>query len=78
MGALGFEHSKDSSRNHGASKTGGAISGAVGAKGAESTSIPDMSIPSDPDMAELAKTWPKLPDAIKAGIMAMIRSTGGR
>jgi hypothetical protein len=31
----------------------------------------------DPDLAALVGAWPTLPDAIRAGIMAMIRAAGG-
>jgi hypothetical protein len=46
------------------SQSGGAKSGANEPK---SASLP-------PDLAELLMAWPALPDAIKTGIMAMIRS----
>jgi len=32
----------------------------------------------DPDLARMANAWPTLPDAIKAGILAMVRSAEGR
>jgi hypothetical protein len=31
----------------------------------------------DPDLAALIDTWPKLPEAIRAGILAMVRAAGG-
>lgn len=40
--------------------------------GRDQAPIPDGSFP--PDLAELLAAWPALPDAIKAGILAMIRS----
>jgi hypothetical protein len=30
----------------------------------------------DPELARVIDAWPKLSDAIKAGIMAMVRATG--
>ena len=38
--------------------------------------LPD-SVPIDPDLAAVVEAWPKLPEAIKAGILAMIRAAGG-
>jgi hypothetical protein len=43
----------------------GANSGAVGAQEA----------PLDPDLTLVVSSWPTLPEAIKAGILAMIRTT---
>jgi len=43
---------------------GGAESGALGAK----------KIPDDPDLAAVVEAWPKLPEAIKAGILAMVEA----
>jgi len=31
-----------------------------------------------PDLAEVVAAWPELPEAIRAGILAMIRSASGR
>jgi hypothetical protein len=33
-----------------------------------------VSLPSDPELARLIDAWPTLPEALKAGIMAMIDS----
>src|SRR5262245_36308752 len=46
---------------------GGAKSGALAP---ESTSI-------DPPLATIIDAWPTLPDAIRAGILAMVRAAGG-
>ena len=48
-----------------------AVSSPGGAKsGALSVALPDI----DPALAALVRAWPTLPDAIKAGIAAMIRA----
>jgi hypothetical protein len=31
-------------------------------------------IPSDPDLHEIISAWPSLPEAIKAGIIAMVKA----
>jgi len=31
----------------------------------------------DADLARLIDAWPMLPEAIRAGILAMVRATGG-
>ncbi len=31
----------------------------------------------DPDLALLAASWPRLPAAVRAGILAMVRATAG-
>jgi hypothetical protein len=46
---------------------GGAESGALGH---ESTAI-------DPALKSLIDAWPTLPEAIRAGILAMVRAAGG-
>jgi hypothetical protein len=33
-------------------------------------------IPDDPDLAAVVDAWPVLPEAIKAGILAMVRASG--
>jgi hypothetical protein len=32
-------------------------------------------MPSDPDLDAVVEAWPSLPDAIRAGIVAMVRAT---
>ena len=31
----------------------------------------------DPELAQLVAAWPRLPEAVKAGILAMVKATGG-
>ena len=31
-----------------------------------------------PDLGPVVKAWPDLPDAVKAGILAMVKATGAR
>ena len=37
-----------------------------------------FSAESDPDLAAVVDAWPTLPDAIRAGIGAMVQGAGGR
>ncbi len=46
----------------------GAQSGAVGAREAV------LAVPVDPNLAAVVDAWPTLPEAIKVGILAMIRA----
>ena len=32
----------------------------------------------EPDLAMIVSTWPNLPAAVKAGIVAMVKATGSR
>jgi len=32
--------------------------------------------PIDPDLQAIIERWPELPDAVKAGILAMVRTSG--
>jgi hypothetical protein len=34
--------------------------------------------PDDPDLVAILGAWPPLPDAIKAGILAMVKAAGGK
>ncbi len=51
----------------GFSESGGAKSGALGAQGGAIA----------PELRTIIDAWPALPDAIKAGILAMVRTAGG-
>ena len=33
---------------------------------------------SDPDLAEIERLWGRLPEAVKAGIVAMVKAAGGK
>ncbi|HEX5102184.1 MAG TPA: hypothetical protein VFV87_00125 [Pirellulaceae bacterium] len=62
MEAAGIEHCPKSSANSGDGGQSGAECGALGTQNA----------PLDPDLAAVVDAWPKLPEAIKAGILAMV------
>ena len=63
----GFERRQDSPDKTTVSKQGGAQSGAHAAPTAVS----------DPDLAAVVKVWPKLPEAVRVGIVAMVKAAGG-
>jgi len=37
----------------------------------------NSSVPADSNLARVVAAWPRLPDAIKAGILALVNATGG-
>jgi hypothetical protein len=39
--------------------------------------LPTDTRQSDPDLAAVAEAWPELPEAIKAGILAMVKAALG-
>ncbi len=43
-------------------------------RGAESGAVDTEKVPIDPDLARLINAWPNLPEAIRAGIVAMVRA----
>jgi hypothetical protein len=61
VAGAGFEHLADSSGNSAVDDLCGAKSGAI------ATDLPS-------ELQELIERWPTLPDALKAGILAMVRS----
>jgi len=67
MEAAGIEHCPKSSANKGDGGQSGAECGALGAQNA----------PLDADLAAVVDAWPKLPEAIKTGILAMVTAAGG-
>jgi hypothetical protein len=68
MGPGGFEPTPKTPRKTHISAQGGALSGARGG----ARLLPEDT--GDPDLQQLIDAWPTLPEAVKAGIMAMIRS----
>jgi hypothetical protein len=66
VGGTGLEHDEKSSGKTRVVSTGGAESGAVGARQA----------PADSDLLAVIAAWPKLPAKVKAGILAMMRAAG--
>jgi hypothetical protein len=45
--------------------------------GAKSGALTIENLAIDPSLAALIDAWPTLPDAIRAGILAMVRAAGG-
>lgn len=45
--------------------------------GAESGALRPAVANLTPDLVDLIDAWPRLPDALKAGILAMVRGAGG-
>ncbi|TWU06886.1 hypothetical protein CA54_52880 [Symmachiella macrocystis] len=64
MEAAGIEPDPKSSGNRGGGDQSGAESGALNVQNA----------PTDPDLQVIIDAWPALPEAIKVGILAMIRA----
>jgi hypothetical protein len=67
VGDTGLEHRAEMPTNPQVSETGGAESGAN-----RPVSGPDA----DPDLAAVISAWPGLPQALKAGIVAMVKTAG--
>jgi len=44
--------------------------------GAESGAVSPISGPIDPDLQRVIDAWPNLPEAVKAGILAMVKASG--
>jgi hypothetical protein len=66
VAAVGFEHHLDSAENRAILAQGSAESGAP--------TLANLSIP--PELAALIDAWPRLPEPIKAGILALVRAAG--
>jgi hypothetical protein len=64
MAGTGFELSQESAGNSTGSDQSGAESGALGTGNG----------PIDAELAAVIEAWPSLPDAIKAGILAMVKA----
>lgn len=67
MAGTGFELLQESAGNSTSATQSGAKSGALGAQNG----------PLDPDLVVVAEAWPGLPDALRAGILAMVRAASG-
>ena len=67
VGAEGFEPTTRGLRIRSTDKQNRAFSRATDRKLTELTA-------EDPDLADVVKAWPKLPDALKAGILAMVKA----
>lgn len=67
MGVAGLEHTAKT-----LGKSGDAPIGA-----AKSDVIDPRFDASDPDLAAVVTAWPNLPDALRVGILAMVRATAG-
>jgi len=44
------------------------------ADGAESGAVGALSAPIHPDLAAVIEAWPRLPEAVRAGIVAMVKA----
>ena len=64
MGLRGLELPHENTEKKGGADQSGAESGAQEA-------------PLDPELAAVVDAWPALPEAIKAGILAMVETTAG-
>jgi hypothetical protein len=67
MTPTGSEHPPESLDNSHVPESRGAESGALGGD----------SIPFSPDLVQVITAWPQLPEAMRAGIVAMVRAAGG-
>jgi hypothetical protein len=45
---------------------------------AKSGAVPAVTIPDDPDLQLLIEAWPRLPEAVRTGIVSMVRSLLGQ
>lgn len=71
MGKRGLEHTPQTPTKTPKAETSGAESGALPAQTAPTP-------PADPALERLVEAWPTLPDAVRAGIAAMIDASTGR
>ena len=54
------------------------VKGSRRMKDRQSLSLPYGPLETTPELAEIIDAWPTLPEPIRAGILAMIRSASGR
>jgi hypothetical protein len=40
--------------------------------------LPTDTCQTDPDLARIVAAWPSLPDAVRAGIVAMVKAASGK
>ncbi len=73
-GAVGFEHSADSSGNRSLSTQGGTESGTLTPTPARA---PAATPALPPDLAGLIQAWATMPLAMRAGIAAMVQAAKG-
>jgi hypothetical protein len=45
---------------------------------AKSGAVPAVTIPDDPALQRLIEAWPRLPEAVRTGIVSMVRSLLGQ
>lgn len=64
MGGTGLERVSETSGNRGDAGQSGAESGRLGAR----------DTPINPELTAVVEAWPGLPEAIKGGILAMVRA----
>jgi len=75
MASIGLERTAKTPEKQGVSAKRGTESGAVGGDPSahhQTTGLNTQTPP--PDLAEVARVWPNLPPAIRAGIMAIVRT----
>lgn len=77
MGAGGFEPPRESQQKTPASVSGGSKSGNIRADSGPATPPAKPTPPTDPELAAVVRAWPTIPQAVRAGIVAMVRAAGG-
>lgn len=75
MGAGGFEPPRESQQKTPASVSGGSKSGNI--RGGSGSPAAPVTPPTDPELAAVVVAWPTIPQAVRAGIVAMVRAAGG-
>lgn len=71
VGGGGFEPIAETPGNIADSLLSGANSGALPS---DSNTSEVLNTPADPDLAEVVTAWPELPQALRAGIVAMVKA----
>jgi len=51
--------------------------GSERSRAAQSGAVPSAETPIDRDLAKIVAAWPTLSDAVRAGILAMVRASAG-